>query len=857
MKNTPETKEQLLKELTELRQRVSELEGVEIGYKQTKATLKESESKLQLIGENTIEFVSIIGLDRKYIYASPSYKQLGYDPDALIGRDGFEILHPDDRERLLLMFTQVVSGIFKTGDIKRIEARVRNQSGEYHHVETVARLFKDASGQFQILSVVRDITERKQAEQVSQKRTEDLALVNTINAAVNRGDSLPEIIELVAKGIKRILSSNAATIYLTSDDKGYLVLQSFVMATAIKKGVEKIIGTRIPEVHIPLNNGSITQKLLQAGKPRLMNSPEEIQAWMLEFTETPLLSNNLRRGFKALIPKIYQILGIHSVITVPLFLGEEPVGLLDISRCEPFTEADMQRVAGIAGQLSSAIQRIRSEYALQKSEVTFRLLADHTFDWEYWINPQGEYLYISPACERITGYSPEEFNANPKLLFEIVKPEHKAMVQTHYQEENHSESPTHSMEFQIQTRDGLERWVAHNCIPIFDEEGNFSGRRGNNRDITERIQAQQNIQKQISRLDALRKIDRAITGSLDLKVTLNVILDHVLTQLTVDAATVLIYEETTQSLTFVQGQGLRTSALQYTNLRLGEGCAGQAALQRQPVFIPDLSQAPGCFSESPTIKDEAFVAYYGLPLIAKGSLVGVLEIFNRSPLEQDDAWVNFLKTLAGQAAITIDNINLFEGLQRSNMMLKQAYDATIEGWAQALELRDMETEGHSRRVVKIAMDLAQILGIGDEQLVHFRRGALLHDIGKMGIPDAILQKPGKLTEEEWGIMRKHPIYAYKWLSSIEYLRPALEIPHYHHERWDGTGYPDGLKGERIPFAARIFAIVDVWDALRSERPYRKAWSKEKTMAHIQVESGKHFDPQVVETFLEYIRSFSS
>ncbi|HDD62272.1 MAG TPA: HD-GYP domain-containing protein, partial [Chloroflexi bacterium] len=186
--------------------------------------------------------------------------------------------------------------------------------------------------------------------------------------------------------------------------------------------------------------------------------------------------------------------------------------------------------------------------------------------------------------------------------------------------------------------------------------------------------------------------------------------------------------------------------------------------------------------------------------------------------------------------------------------LTLAYDATIEGWAHALELKDMETEGHSRRVVKMTMDLARSMGISGEKLAHIRRGALLHDIGKMGVPDSILQKPGKLSEGEWEIMRRHPVYAYEWLSRIQYLVPALEIPYSHHERWDGTGYPRGIKGEQIPLEARIFAIIDVWDALNSDRPYRKAWPKEKALAHIKEQSGKHFDPEVVVNFLDMLEN---
>jgi putative two-component system response regulator len=191
-------------------------------------------------------------------------------------------------------------------------------------------------------------------------------------------------------------------------------------------------------------------------------------------------------------------------------------------------------------------------------------------------------------------------------------------------------------------------------------------------------------------------------------------------------------------------------------------------------------------------------------------------------------------------------------LEEMNSELRNAYDKTIEGWSQALDLRDHETEGHSRRVTELSTRLAQVLGLKDEQIVHIRRGALLHDIGKLGIPDAILLKPGYLTEDEWEIMRKHRVFAYEWLSPIEYLRPALEIPFCHHERWDGSGYPQGLKGEEIPQTARLFAIIDVWDAMHSERPYRPALQDGEVAEYLQAQKGILFDPNLVDTFFDHV-----
>ena len=357
------------------------------------------------------------------------------------------------------------------------------------------------------------------------------------------------------------------------------------------------------------------------------------------------------------------------------------------------------------------------------------------------------------------------------------------------------------------------------------------------------------LQERLDRIGALREIDQAITGSAGLQDTLDVALTQVRRSLNVDAANLLLYRPVSQTLRFGTAQGIHGSRLRSEALPLGQGLTGAAALKRQNLFLDAPDEIEKAFGHVPKINGQNVESYLAVPLLAKGELQGVLELFHRTPIELSEDWRSFLDALAAQVAIALENASMLESLERSNQELRLAYDTTIEGWARALDLKDEETEGHSRRVTELTVQLAEFVGMSEQDIVHVRRGALLHDIGKMGVPDAILLKPGKLDAEEWEEMKRHTKYALEFLSPIPFLRSALDIPYCHHERWDGSGYPRGLKGQQIPLAARIFSVVDVYDALTSDRPYRKAWSEERALAFIRQQAGIQFDPDIVKIFL--------
>lgn len=490
--------------------------------------------------------------------------------------------------------------------------------------------------------------------------------------------------------------------------------------------------------------------------------------------------------------------------------------------------------------------RKRIEEALRASKEQLQLITDNVSDLVTLIDLQGIRQSVSPSYTRILGYEQEDLIGRP--IASLIHPDEVDKVNGVIARAAQT-GQFEIVEFRIRRADGHYIWQEAIGKALFDEHGAPAGGVITSRDITERVRAQEKIERQLQRLNALRSIDIAIRGSFNLRLTLNLLLTQVTIQLGVDAADILLLNPHLQMLEFAAKQGFQTSALERTRLPLGEGYAGLAALERRIISVPELGSTRADLAKYLERTGERFVSYYAVPLIARGEVRGVMEVFHRTLLAPDHEWLDFLESLANQAAIAIEDLSLFEALQRSNTELAVAYDSTIEGWSRALDLRDKETEGHTLRVTEMTLHLAKSLGISEGELVHIRRGALLHDIGKMGVPDNILLKHGPLDEEEWTIMRKHPVYAYELLSPIAFLRPALDIPYCHHEKWDGTGYPRGLTGGQIPLAARVFAIVDVWDALRSDRPYRKAWSEGQARDYLRAQSNLHFDPQVVDAFL--------
>jgi PAS domain S-box-containing protein len=491
--------------------------------------------------------------------------------------------------------------------------------------------------------------------------------------------------------------------------------------------------------------------------------------------------------------------------------------------------------------------RTQAEAALGESERKYRRLVDTALVCVYQTDLEGNILFANPEMAHMLHYASSQELMGAKITKFYKNPyDHLRLIEILQKDKQ-----ARNIEADLVTRDGQ---ICSVLVSASLEGNTLSGMM---RDVTENKRAEKEINLHVQRLHALREIDLAIMGSANVHISLQTALDQAVSQLGIDAADILVFNPQTQRLKYLLGRGFYSKEIELSELMIGQGVAGRAALRQETQHIADITKAGQEFIRAALIKDEAFIEYYAVPLTAKGGTVGVLEIFNRQPLTPDANWLDFLHALAGQAAIAIDNNQLLSNLQRANVDLLHAYDATIKGWSHALDLRDKETEGHTLRVAEMTVKLAQEAGLSEEEIINIQRGSLLHDIGKMGIPDQILLKPDKLTEEEWEIMRKHPQFAFDMLAPITYLRSALDIPYCHHEKWDGSGYPRGLKGNQIPLSARLFAVVDVWDALCSDRPYRRGWGEEKVLEHIRSLSGTHFDPEAVNLFLKVIQNKSA
>jgi len=484
-----------------------------------------------------------------------------------------------------------------------------------------------------------------------------------------------------------------------------------------------------------------------------------------------------------------------------------------------------QRVACL--EKSEAEQRATAEDLRLVAE-KYRSIFDNAVEGIFQSTPEGRFLMVNPTIAGILGFqSPEDTLRGVSDIRRLyVHPEDRTEFKRLMAEQG---GVVRGFETQVYRKDRSIIWTSLSAKALCNKDGTVAYYEGTIEDIT--------LRKQRAReMAAIASLGAALRGVRDRSEMLAVILHHVSMLLKAEEVALVMLEPASGQTVIELAEG-KWRGWSGSRLPRGEGVIGHSITLNRICLPKKRAHDAGLHGAEPDGHQDAVVS---VPLLVRGEIIGAFWIGGNQDIGADE--VHLLSAISEMAANAIHRATLHD-------QLTLAYDTTIEGWSRALDLRDKETEGHSLRVTEMTLRLARVVGISDADLVHVRRGALLHDIGKMGIPDNILLKPACLTAGEWEIMRRHPCYAHEMLFPVDFLRSALDIPHCHHEKWDGSGYPRGLKGEHIPLLARVFTIVDVWDALRSDRPYRSSWPEEKVRSHIYRESGRQFDPEVVELFL--------
>lgn len=819
--------------------------------KEMEEALKKSEARFRMMAENAQDLIYRYEFapQRGFTYVSPSATRItGYTPEEHYADPdlGFKLIHPDDRPLLEQYFQG--SGTFE----KPLTLRWVHKNGQVIWTEQINTPVYDEQGNLiAIDGIARDVTERKQRERLLE------AQAQVAQALGERLELRPLLERLLEAARHAIPAANKGSILLSEPDGG---LRIYALS-----------GYRDPRIYDLTFVRDMGYAALAARQRRALLIPN-----VRDYSTTRYNG------------EIEEVRSVQSAIAAPLIAQDRLIGVITLDNTlhkSAFSEADMHTLVNFASTAALAIETSRLNAETQQrlkelnaiTQVSTALRAAQTraempaiiveqvgnlfhaggVALEKFDPVRGEMLvelgagiWSSLTGERIPpggGISYEVLQSGQPYLNNDVTTDPRL-----YRPDLIGDCRAIAgLPLKSEEKTVGQLWVARRKawseadIQLLKAIAEISA------NAMTRAELHEETHRQLNQLRAIQAIDYAILNSLDLKLALNMIVRQVASQLQADAAAILLLHADRLTLEFAAGEGFRTPLVNQSRIRLGQGHAGRAAAEHRIFSVPDM-QLQGDFVRSEMIQKEGFLAHHVAPLIAKGEVKGVLEVFHRQRFEPEPQWLELLEAFANQSAIAIDNAGMYEKLHNALLEIRLAYEDTIEGWSRAMDLRDRETEGHAQRVTEMTLQLARAMGLPEEQLVHFRRGALLHDIGKLGVPDEILFKPEPLNEQEWKIMRQHPQYAYEMLLPISYLHPALEIPYCHHEKWDGTGYPRGLKGEEIPLSARIFAIADVYEALTSDRPYRRRWSKEEALEYIRQQSGKHFDPKVVEVFLRLI-----
>ena len=639
---------------------------------------------------------------------------------------------------------------------------------------------------------LRDI--QKQAQIDLQNKTNEYQFLATAALHLPQLSNESDVFDYICESLPQIAPDIITIIMrLTPNEEKLFIHKIFGISSKLMSKSFDIIGNDLTKLTFPL---------LHEYADIMANSQlKKYEDGFVAFSKDvipPLAGKSLQKFLK-----------LNDIYTVGLASNAAFFGGLFFLVPEGIQPPNQSLIESFVQQCFMALAQMRSKSNLTASEENFRQLAENIRE-TFWLNdPEThQFIYASPAFEEMWGIPCETLYDDRYKFLESIHPDDRDNVYQLYHEITEKRVEM-DIEHRIILPNQEERWIHTRAYPVYDEQNEFIRIAGISEDISERVESMRLL---LHSRDRLRRAEQ------------------------------------------VSQSGNWEFNLQTGMVHASRGARQIYGLENRVWTIDQIQKIP--LPEYRSALDKA------MKDLIEEKIPYDIEFWVRRPNDGKIIAIHSVAEYDASREVVfgiiqdITSRKLAEEAQiKAAEDLRVAYDATIEGWSRAMDLRDKETEGHTQRVTEITLAMAKIMGINGDQLLHVRRGALLHDIGKLGVPDSILHKPGPLTPDEWIIMKKHPEYAYDMLHSVEYLRPALDIPFCHHEKWDGSGYPRGLSKKEIPLPARIFSIIDVWDALTSDRPYRNAWPKEKTLDYIKEHTEIFFDPEIVPTFLDFIQKY--
>jgi PAS domain S-box-containing protein/putative nucleotidyltransferase with HDIG domain len=804
--------------------------------------LRESEERLRTLFENSPLGLYRTTPDGKFLFANPAMVRLvGFNSFEELAKHNIET-EGYDPEYPRARFKEIIE---RDGRVKGMETSWRRSDGKRIFVREYAEVIRGEDGQVLYYEgTVEDITERKLAELEAQKQTQNLNSISELAIELAESSSETDIFQIITRKINDSVEALATTISVYQPAESCLLLKNYTIRPGWVAKIQKLIGKELIGLKVPVTPE--TKEQLLSGKIGKMTSLSE-----LTFNAIP----------SSVGQAIQRLLNIGEMIAIVLQFKGELIGSIVVYLAKDSPAAPVDMLQAMAHVVAVALRRKRAEDELRANEERFRSLVQNSYDIITVLDEHGLIRYESPSICRVLGY--DEGSLVGKNAFDFIHADDlPAMIALLGRALNEGLTSA-SFEFRFRHANGAYVYLegAGNNLLTHPQ---IQGIVITSRNISERKRADKELQRVNRALRATSDCNQALVRAESEQDLLESICRTIVEVGEYRLAWIGYVKSDPELLgiDLIVQYGSGDSDL--PDLSLAEIAQHELPADLyntlhafQPVVIRDLANDARLNGIGVHALQRGLRSVIIFPLALDGQLLGVLLIYSEEADAFDAIEIGLLSEMVADMAFGIqtmraraDRKRTDELLERTNRELAQAYDATLEGWSRALELREQETANHGKRVVDLTLALAQKLGIPAEDWVSIRRGALLHDIGKMGIPDAILMKPGTLTAEEWVQMRRHPDYAYRLLVGIPYLAPSIDIPYYHHERWDGSGYPRGLKGKEIPLVARLFSVVDVWDALSHTRPYRPAWSEEDVRAYLKENAGVLFDPEIVAAFLE-------